>query len=413
MIDYSEALEILRSRKPIALEEEVDIEVALGRTLSADILAVEASPPFDNSAMDGFAIASTKTKNATTEAPAILSVGQCLAAGDQAIAGNSLSEAVEIMTGAPMPVGDYDTVVKIEDVTVSRDANRRATHISINKPVQPNQNIRRSGEDFQVGQTVLKAGQTVELAHLMALATLGISKIKVAVQPKIALISTGKELVSPSTPQLKPGQIRNSTAIYIRKYLEQMKYTVIDGGTVDDDPKNFRKHIEDSLNAGAQIIVSTGAVSMGQFDFVKPTLEKMGAKVHFHKCAIRPGKPILFASANWNGQNVFFFGVPGNPVSTAVGLRFFVRPFLDNWIGRLEPSVGPARLANDFKKPNGLRCFYKAVENINESGERVIEILPGQASFMVSPLIKANAWAIFDESNKPAQSGSMVEVSTL
>jgi molybdopterin molybdotransferase len=264
----------------------------------------------------------------------------------------------------------------------------------------------------------MKTGQVIELSHLMALATLGFSRVCVARMPNIALISTGRELVDPSSPRLQPGQIRNSTGLYLKKYFESLHHPITECGTVSDDPEDYLKRLTQALDSGAEVVISTGAVSMGKFDFVKPALEKLGAKIHFHKCAIRPGKPILFASGNWRGKTVFFFGVPGNPVSTAVGLRFFVRPFLDHMLG-IQTGDGSvadgialrsARLINDFKKPEGLRCFFKAIERVSPNGETLVEALPGQASFMVSPLLKANSWVVFPESGSSAKAGSMVEV---
>ncbi len=421
MIEYQEALQVLRSFSSEPETEIIDLENAVGRTLSTHLMANETSPPFDNSAMDGYLVRSSATASATSSNPVLLPVKKCLGAGDTSNEYFDCNSALEIMTGAPIPASDHDCVIKIEDVAeIIRNSSDGTTHILLTKPFFSGANIRRAGEDFQSGQVLFQTGQTIELSHLLVLATLGISQLSVVRMPKVGLISTGKELVSHSVAKLGPGQIRNSTGLYLKKSLEALHHPVIDCGNVADDPDLFLNHVKNCLNSGAQLVLSTGAVSMGRYDFVKSSLERMGAQIHFHKCAIRPGKPILFASTMWEDRRVFFFGMPGNPISTAVGFRFFVRPFLDHIVGRsgsnatkTDSQYTKAKLANDFKKPEGYRCFFKAHGRTLDSGEQVVEPLTGQASFMVSPLLKANSWVVFNESDNVAKAGSIVEVCKL
>lgn len=434
MKTYNECLEILKSvvaqnsqgASSYLGDEWVDLENAVGRVLRQDVVATEASPPFDNSAMDGFAVNFENLQQLfqkhNSAQPVTLKISQCIAAGDSASTSSLHDAAIEIMTGAPMPNSFYDTVIKIEDVHVIRDSSvisgkyAKALEIKIFQLPQKNENTRKAGEDFQVGQKLLSKGTQLELQHLLGLATLGIHHVLVAKNPVIAIASTGKELVDYHTEKLEPGQIRNSTGMYLQSYFKNNHLDVQNLGIIDDCMLSYQQTLLQAFDNGAEIFISTGAVSMGQFDFVKPALLDLGATIHFHKAAIRPGKPILFASLNYKQRVRFIFGVPGNPVSTAVGLKFFILPFIENLLD-CRSSSNPSKkmwmeLAQDVAKPEGLRCFFKA-SMLEDSGQLKVQSLPGQASFMVSPLLKTNAWVVLPEENKMIPQGTKVEVYAL
>jgi molybdopterin molybdotransferase len=407
MIQFKDAQSLITNlAREIQLEtESVSLEQADGRICSQNILSPEAVPSFNNSAMDGFAIRAIETQAATEKNPICLKVVSIIAAGDEITVHGGLSstphtysdnsQAIEIMTGAVMP-DIFDAVVKIEDVETH---NEKGTirEIVIRSAIPKGNNIREKGTDYQVGQIVLPQGTMIRPESMMALASLGVSEVCVFKKPRVVILSTGKELVPASTKNLKPGMIRNSTAIYLKTALTHLGAEVVHADSMGDESENFAKHITQVLDQNIDIMVTTGAVSMGKFDFIPSVLRQQGAEILFHKVAIRPGKPILLARIPRKGRNpLVVFGMPGNPVSSAVGLRFFLTPFFRE-LNRQKPEKAlQVKLSQTTSKPEGLKCFFKARLENNENGLGVAA-LSGQASFMVSPLVQANSWVLFSE----------------
>jgi molybdopterin molybdotransferase len=400
MITYQEALEKISSSVTEIESESISISDSLGMVVVEDIISAENSPPFKNSAMDGFAV-KTSTLSGTT----IFDVVGSTVAGDLPDAGKN--GAWEIMTGAPVPDG-YDAVIKIEDVEIlERNNDDRPSKISTKVIAEPNQNIREAGEDFKSGDLVLNAGDTITPYHIMALASLGITEIKTTVKPTISIISTGKELVDDLSATLIAGQIRNSNAPYLQAELSSMGIKHSYAGTIHDDPELFEEMLVKLLESNTNIIISTGAVSMGRHDFIPDSLKKLGAEIIFHKVAIRPGKPILFAKFP-NGK--FYFGLPGNPISAAIGLRFFVYPLickLQNLKTR-KPLI--AKLSETTKKKTGFLFFRKALAYSDETGQLHVDILQGQESFKINPLLTANCWAILPADSSSVAAGSNIDI---
>lgn len=406
MINYNTAIEILiNSAKTRSLPHEVvRLELALGRFLAKSVVSSEFVPSFNNSAMDGFAVQSHLTAKASNEQPIIFQALGCIAAGDQepvAPSGQAPDRVCwEIMTGAPMPGGDFDAVVKIEDVEVIRSTNGEAREIKLFAPIGAGINARKRGEDFQTGTEVAAAGTQIQPEHIMAFASLGINQVPVVSRPSIAIISTGRELIehddvsNDSRLGPKNKMLRNSTAPYLLAALPKFGAQCTYYGTIADDPQHFSDLVAKVLKTNPDVILTTGAVSMGKYDFVRTALESLGAKTIFHKVAIRPGKPLLFSEII-NGGTVFF-GVPGNPVSTSVGVRFFLAPYLRALMGLPREKPILAKLTKSTNKPAELRCFFKARTRLSPSG-LTVEALQGQASFMISPLLKANAWVVLKE----------------
>ena len=411
MISYGEAMRILRESArafPILETEELDLDQAIGRITAAAITSQEQIPPYANSAMDGFAVRAEWTKGASPDHPRRFPVVGSVVAGDAPPASAPREGVWEIMTGAPFPVG-FDASIRIEDVTVTRDERGAPLSIEIHDEAVPGQNYRDAGEDFDVGTVALPAGRRIRPEDALALASLGAARVSVRRRPRIALISTGRELVEPGE---KPGagQIRNSTGVFLKAAVRDAGYEFSYYGIVADEPKDFARVMATVLTSRPDVIITTGAVSMGKHDFVGTSLEELGAEISFHKAAIRPGKPILFGRFP-KGPAVF--GLPGNPVSTVVGFRFFVTPYLRE--AQALPPEKPLRAqvkapnGKSVGKPDGLRCFYKARLHRGDSEPR-IEILPGQLSFMVSPLLRADAWAVLDEKGDEAAEGQWIDV---
>lgn len=386
--------------KPLDVET-VPAERALGRVLVRDVLADVALPPFDNAAMDGFALA---CGGETLPAGREFDVVGVQAAGDALAA---IGGVCRIMTGAALPAG-LDAVIPVEQVEVlARGPDGEPVRIRLGDAVSPGQHVRRAGEDVAPGARVLSAGTRVGAFERMALAALGVGAVGVRRRPRVAVVSTGRELVDDPAQPLAPGRIRNSNGPYLAAALEQSGAEVANQVTIRDDPEHYLATLQAAMAAGCDVVVSTGAVSMGEFDFVPGALAKIGARTVFHKVSMRPGKPLLFAVLP-NGA--LYFGLPGNPVSAAVGLRFFVEPALRAMLGR--PRELPLRvpLANAVRKKPGFRLLQKAALRIGDDGRASVSLLPGQESFRIRPLLDANAWAVLPEDADLLPAGTPVDV---
>ncbi|MDQ7018262.1 MAG: molybdopterin molybdotransferase MoeA [Robiginitomaculum sp.] len=393
MISYDEALALIAKEAAPLDTEAIAPAKALGRVLAAGVVATRSLPPFDNTAMDGFALRAKDSQNAPCDLPVLGSV----AAGDVPAMAEEAG-AVEIMTGAPVP-NWCDCIVPVENVDVVRDETGVPTHITVKAPITKGAHIRRAGEDVQAGQSLIAAGASLTPQSIAVLTALGVEVVSVVERPRIALIGTGAEVVRDPATDLKGGQIYDSNTPYLRAALRRdgFEAQVIPGSP--DDTADFLTAM--AAAKGAKIIISTGAVSMGRRDFVPEALAQLGARIVFHKCTIRPGKPILFARLP---DDTYFFGLPGNPVSAAVGLAFFVMPLLDALLGRTKAPAIRAPLVNDFSKKQGFTMFTKA-----RLGAGGIEILPGQQSFRLAPLLVANGWAVIPAGVDGVKAGDEVD----
>ena len=403
MIAYGEALAIIRREaRPLPAETCASAD-ARGRILAAPVTSPAALPAFDNSAMDGYALHA---------GPNMLAAGRSFEVRGAQVAGDARADAShdaqaawEIMTGARLPDG-FDTVVPVEQVE-RIEAPGEPTRIRLSADVGPAQHVRRCGEDVAENMEVLRAGDQVQPQQLMLLAALGVAEVRVACRPKVAILSTGRELVDDPVQPLASGEIRNSNGPFLAARLQEAGVQLVHRSTVGDDPDQFRIALADALAAGAEVVVSTGAVSMGRHDFVPDTLRTLGAQVHFHKVAIRPGKPLLFARL---AGGALFFGLPGNPVSCAVGQRFFVEPALRALLGM--PPELPLRvpLAVDYTVRAPLRFHLKGRLDCDASGRMHAHVLPGQESFRILPLLQSNAWIVIPEAVGTIAAGTLVEV---
>jgi molybdopterin molybdotransferase len=409
MIRYDEALQIISalgiSKRSNLKKIKIPLVDAVSKTAAQNILAEEQIPSFANSAMDGFALKSYETQMISALEPKKFRVAGVTLAGDQALE-NKWPEntAIEIMTGAPF-AEHYDCCVKIEDCKVLRNAEGMALEIEIREPLKAGQNWRAAGEDFALNAKVLSEAEVIRVEHVLALAALGVKELEVYAPLKVALIPTGQELVDyRSNPE--PGQIRNSTQPYLELILKNYGCEVESFLIVKDDPEQFKKLMQTCIDQKFDLVVTTGAVSMGKLDFIRPALEEMNAQIYFHKVAIRPGKPILLSEFK-NGPVIF--SLPGNPVSGVVGIRFFLEKYLSAVFKRPNEIPQRARVVKATKKPEGLKCFFKARLTTNQDLSK-IEILDGQMSFMISPLLKANAWAVLSEENSALAHDELVDV---
>ncbi|GLQ51145.1 gephyrin-like molybdotransferase Glp [Dyella flava] len=392
---YEDALRIVLGASTRLPNEACSSTRCLGRVLATSVTSSMNLPPFDNSAMDGFALHGDTTVSAGTE----LEIEGEHAAGD-GIA-RTRGGAWEVMTGARMPDG-LDRVIPVEQTE-----RLAASRIRLLAHVESGQNVRHAGSDVHHGETVLSAGTVLAPQHLMLLAALGIAEVHVAERPRVAVLCTGRELVDDPAQPLAAGQIRNSNGPFLAARLPLAGADVVHVETVGDDAVAFESALRRAREAGAQVIISSGAVSMGRYDFVPQALERIGAETLFHKVAIRPGKPLLFARLP---GDALLFGLPGNPIAVAVGLRFFVEPALRVMLGL--PNETPRRvpLFNAYSKKPRLRFHLKSRLRIDAQGRLAVEVLDGQESYRIRPLSDANAWSIVPADVDALSAGAYVDV---
>jgi molybdopterin molybdotransferase len=411
LIPYSSAQDILVE---LGLGRDLGTELlplssCAGRVLASDLVAPENLPAFDSSAMDGFFVRADDTRGAGEAGPARLPVLGRVLAGEVSRAGPASGpSAIEVMTGAPLPSGGWDAIVKIEDVRVERDVEGRAIAIEVTRPVERGAFIRPAGTDVRKGTPLLRNGSTLASESILALAALGISRVEVRRKPRVAVVSTGAEVVPHDSRSVAFGQVRNSTAPFLMSSLSSYGVDAEFVGTVRDEAGVFEAIVRRLVDRGVDLILTTGAVSMGARDFVRESVERLGGEVLFHRVAIRPGKPVLCARFG-GSKGPVLLGLPGNPVSTAVGLRFFAAPFLESLMRAPREQSLRLPLAHSFTKPDGLRCFFKARIANGPNGPEV-ELHPAQASYQVAPLLEANSWAILDEEGEEVPAGRMLEV---
>ncbi|MCK6233271.1 molybdopterin molybdotransferase MoeA [Stenotrophomonas indicatrix] len=401
MIAYSEALQHLMEAAAPLPAERLALHEAAGRILATDIISGQSLPPFDNSAMDGFALRANGTP---FESDTEFVVQGWQAAGDAGAEGGD--GAWEIMTGARMPFG-LDTVVPIENVAILASEQGRPTRIALKSGVKPGQNVRLSGQDVEEGERVLQAGQALDINARTLLHAIGVAEVAVVARPKVAVIATGKELVTEAAQALDSGQIRDSNRPYLIGRLQAAGAEVVWQGTVGDDVAAFDAVLDDALAAGAKVLISTGAVSAGRYDFIPDALRARGARIVFHKVAIRPGKPLLFAVLP---DGALYFGLPGNPVSAAVGQRFFVEPVLRRLLGLAAEPLLQLPLQADVRKPPGLRFHARARVDVDAQGRLSARVLSGQESFRLKSMLQANAWVVLEGEGDLVAAGTPVRV---
>ncbi|TAM10564.1 MAG: molybdopterin molybdenumtransferase MoeA [Nevskiaceae bacterium] len=379
---------------------ELAIPGSAPRILRAAVASPRALPPFDNSCLDGFALASNAD---VVPAGTELAIEGEQAAGDTASRARDAGHAAwAIMTGARVPEG-LDRVIAVECVERLQDPPR----IRLLADIYTGQDIRRAGSDVGAGTRILDAGTALDARHYMLLAALGIGHVEVATRPRVAVICTGKELVDDPALPLASGQIYNSHKAYFRNRIPAAGAELVHEETVGDDEPAFAAAFARARATGPQVMISSGAVSMGNYDFVPRALRSLGAEILFHKLAIRPGKPLLFARFP---DGMLYFGLPGNPISAAVGLRFFVERALRAMLGMPLERPYRAPLTSAFHKSAGFRHHLKARLAVDAGGQLAVTVLDGQESYRIAPLAAANAWALAPGDTTKLAAGALVDV---
>jgi molybdopterin molybdotransferase len=403
MIGYDDALlELLRHVRRLPAQSCKSVD-ALGAVVAVDVVSPMDLPSFDHSAMDGYALHADEPLAAGSEH----AVQGSQAAGDASRA--SAGMAWEIMTGARLPQG-LDTVVPVERTALlERREDGSPARIRLLDAVTPRANVRYAGSDVAKGSVVIKAGTRIQASQLMLLAALGVAQVDVLRAPRVAIICTGKELQADLTQALGDGQIYGSNGPYLVAAFAAMGVQVSSCETVDDTSHTFVAAVQRAQQARVDLIVSTGAVSMGRYDFVPDALGDLGAQVLFHKLAIRPGKPQLAAVLG----DAMVFALPGTPMAVAVGLRFLIDPVLRAMRGQAPERTWQAVLDTPQQLKPGLRHFLRATLTQDEQGRLHANVLAQQQPFRIQPFAQADAWVVVEEEAGEVAAGQVVTVASL
>ncbi len=373
---------------------------SLGLTLGQEIVAENNIPPFDNSAMDGYAVRSADIGGASLEDPADLAVIGDLPAGKAPTAPLGKGQAIRIMTGAPIPQGS-DTVVPVELTRADED------RVSILEELSDGANVRRAGEDIKTGQSVMSSGTPIGPAELGMLASLGCASVKCFRRAVVGIISTGDELL-PVGEELSPGKIRDSNSYTAYGMVKDAGAEPLRLGIVGDQAEVLEKTILDNVER-VDVFVTSGGVSVGDYDMVKDVLAKIG-EMNFWKVAMRPGKPQAFGHV----QGKPLFGLPGNPVSVMVSFEQFVRPALLAMMGRediLRPQV-KAVLDSPLGRKKGRAEFIRVIAEWRD-GCYHARVTGPQGSGILSSMVKGNALAILPKDVGRLEPGEEVTLELL
>ncbi|MFP4512537.1 MAG: gephyrin-like molybdotransferase Glp [Acidimicrobiales bacterium] len=377
-------------------EQEVELREALGLVTTRPVVAAEPVPPFANTGMDGFAVVAADTVGAGDEQPVALEVVGTAAAGSSGEVPVGPGQAVRIMTGAPIPPG-ADAVVMVERCRPLDDGAR----VEVTTAVDPGNHIRAAGEDLAPGDEVIPAGTALGPGHLGVLASLGHIRVAVTKRARVGVMSTGDELVE-GPAELAPGQIRDSNRHTLLGLLTDLGCEAVDLGIVADDAAAIRAAVEQA-SADCDALVTSGGVSMGDFDYVKAVLDELG-DMEWMQVAIKPAKPLAFGTVA--GTPVF--GLPGNPVSSMVSFELFARPGLRQMMGHPDwgrmviGAVAPEGLS---RRPDGKTHFVRVRLETDQLHGVVATSAGGQGSHQLTAMADADGLAVVDDGDGVAPLG--------
>ena len=405
MISYKEAKKILIKSNIKIKKETIDSLKSLNRVCAKDIYSPVNYPAGNNTAFDGYAVNSKDTNYLNKKKSKKFKILKTIAAGDNPKIKNVKKfQTVEVMTGAIINK-PFDTIIPIEQIKFYPSFKNKK-YILVNKRIKKNEYIRYLGSDYKKQELVVKKGTLIQSSHILAFKSLGIKKIDVKTKPNILFFSTGNEISDKQ--KIENWQVRNSNSYYIKSLSNNFLFNFIDGGILrDNDEKIFKKLINKNIESKIDIIITSGAVSAGRFDFVPRVIKKFKLSNFFKDVAIRPGKPVLFAK--FKSKEKVFFGLPGNPISSAACFRFFVYPFLSTILNINEENPFKARLKNKFVKKKNFTRFIKGKLTSTNNGNLQIEILQGQESFRLKPFVKSNVWGVFKAGQSVFKKEQLIE----
>ena len=404
MNSYNSALKKLIRNKLLIKNENINLNKALNRVVAKDIISPNNYPMADNTAFDGFAINSKETSNLNNKNIKKFKILKTIAAGDNPNIKNVPKfSTIEVMTGAIIKK-PFDTIIPVEKIKFFPN-KLSPKFIIINKKIKKKQFIRPSGSDFKKGSKFIKKGQLIKSSHILALKTLGIDNILVKKKPNIIFYPTGNELSE--RKKIPSWKIRNSNSAFLDSYIKNLPINFKQKKILKDKELNyFKKEINKNIKSNSDVVITSGAVSAGKFDFIPDVIKEFKLKDSFKGVAIRPGKPLMFAKFK---NNLCFFGLPGNPLSTVACFRFFVLPFLFKSLGLKFEKPVIAKLKNSFSKKKNFTRFIKGKLTFLKNGYVDFEILKGQESYRISPFAKSNAWGVFKDGSSKFKKGSLIE----
>ncbi len=394
LISYTEALQAVLAAAPSVATESISSYSAFGRVIAEDVTARDNVPPFNNSAMDGFAVIHTDLANT----PSTLTIVDDIPAGGLPSRAIAPGLCARIMTGAPIPEG-ATAIVPIEWTNVEGDS------VTIHTAPEDGQHVRLAGADIGSGQVVLSAGTSITPPVSGLLAATGHSMVSVAVRPVVAVVATGDEIVD-AGEDLGPGKIRNSNGPALAAQVLASGAHVL-GPVVARDSRLAVEEVLDTIHE-ADVFVFAGGVSVGDYDFVQEALEKRGMETVFWRVRQRPGKPLLFGTMQ--GKPVF--GLPGNPVSASVCFEMYVRPLLRKALGASPVGQQSMRAISKITKKKGLHYFARAISSIRD-GVASIELAGPQASNIYSTMARANCIAHLPEDRDVIEAGELIQITPL
>jgi len=398
-LPVARANEVIRSFvKPVSGVEKLPVRAALGRVLAKEVVSPINVPSHDNSAMDGYAV---RNDDLGASEPVTLTEIGTAYAGREFTGEVRRGECVRVMTGAVMPK-NTDTVVIQEAVNV--DGER----VTIPAGQEPGQNRRSAGEDLQKGKPALRAGALLRPAEIGLIASLGIGEVSVRRKLKVAFFSTGDELVSVGK-RLKPGEVYDSNGYTLWGMLTRLGCEVIDLGVVRDDPKRLEAAFCRAA-ASADAVVTSGGVSVGEADFTREMMAKLG-EVVFWKIAMRPGRPMAFGRVRARGKSAYLFGLPGNPVAVMVTFYYFVRGALLTMMGRNDTDLPllRARAETAMRKKPGRTEYQRGILEL-KNGEWSVRLTGAQGSGILRSMSEANCFVVLGHDQGVVKAGDYVEV---
>ena len=403
MINYLQAKKILKNAKIKIRDEEIFINDSLNRVVSKDILSTSDYPLSDNAAFDGFAINSNDTKVVNKKNMKHFRIIGSIAAGNKPFNKKVKKfETAEIMTGGVIPKM-FNTIVPIEQINFYPN-KKNPKSIIVDQKIRKFNHVRFKGSDYKKNQLVIKKGTIIQSNHILALKTLGVKKIKVKKKLNILFFSTGNEISN--SDNIPSWKVRNSNNYYIKSLNNNFLFNFKDGGILRDHHQQlFKSKISKMIKSSIDIIITSGAVSAGKFDYIPSVVNQFKTSHYFKSVMIRPGKPVLFAKIKQKA----IFGLPGNPISSAACFRFFVYPFIENILNINNEKPIKASLKNDFEKNKNFTRFIKSKLITTQNGKLEVELLPGQESFRINSFVKSNIWAVLPIGQTKFKKGQIID----
>lgn len=413
MITVGEASGRILSKVQPLHAESVPLERAAGRVLAERVAANTTSPPWDNSSMDGYAVRSTDLvlPDGGSRLPArgvdasrrrSLKVVATIAAGQHALRPLGAGEAMRIMTGAPIPIG-ADGVIRIEDT------DGGAERVVVNDLRDLGRNIRRTGEDFTRGDTLFEQGAEIGAAHLGVLAAAAVHNVNVYRKPRVALVSSGDELVElrDFSPEISSARIVSANSWTLRELIVDAGGDAVDLGIAADTPESLREKLELARHERCDLIITSASVSVGDLDHVRSVFAEMGGELDFWRVRMRPGAPMAFGTLG----GVPWLGLSGNPVSAMVSFEVFARPVIRKMTGheKLHRALIPVRLAETVEIAAPLTHFLRATVSRSDDGGYVARLAGSQSSAVLTAMARANALLIVPPERASNPIGAMLD----